>query len=201
MKKIFLILFVLVFSNAFSQSIKDKTVLGNFVLGVDSFKTCMDDNNISAFQVYEVTDEVADIKKVTLNEARYNGANCRIILLFVNDLLYGVRYYPSPVNYTQEMKNLKQSYANAEIDGKEFWKEFNLLNNEMYRYDKKLKAYKSYLDKRFNIMQTMGDNEEWLQDYFNSDIEITFDVDGNFDESFVHYSTKLAKQYPQYKNF
>lgn len=136
-----------------------------------------------------------------MNESRYNGANCRIVLLFVNDLLYGVRYYPSPFNYTQELKSLKEKYASAEIDGREFWKEFNSLSKEMNRYDNKLKAYKSYLDKRFNVMQTMGDSDEWLQDYFNSDIEITFDVDGNYDESFVHYSTKMVKQYPQYINF
>ena len=50
-------------------------------------------------------------------------------------------------------------------------------------------------------MQTMGDDEDWMGEYFNSDIQIEFDVDGNYDESFVHYSTVLLKKYPQYKNF
>lgn len=63
MKKLVLILFVFIFTSSFSQSIKDKTVLGRFALGVDSFKTCMSQNNISEFQVYEVTDDVANIKK------------------------------------------------------------------------------------------------------------------------------------------
>lgn len=200
MKKILLILLVILSGTVFAQNLKDKTVLGHFVLGVDSFDNVLVRNNIAEYNVYEVVD-VANIKKITLNEYRYNGSNCRIILLFVNDLLYGLRYYPAPFNYTYELKELKLQFANNQIDDREYYRKFISLSNQMHRYDNKLKDYKKYLDTRFNRMQTMGDDEDWMGEYFNSDIQIEFDVDGNYDESFVHYSTVLLKKYPQYKNF
>lgn len=199
MKKILLLLFVILSTTVFSQN-KDKTILGCFVLGVDSFPNTLNNINISEYDVYEAVDYVGNLKKVVVNNFRYKGSDCRLILLFINNKLYGVRYYPSPFNFTYNLRELKQQYNNGEIIDNEYYREYMYLSKKMNRYDNRLRSYVKYLDTHFNKMQIMGSCNS-IGKYFNSHITIEFDIDGNYDESFIHYSTELMGKYPQFKNF
>ena len=75
-----------------------------------------------------------------------------------------------------------------------------LVNNHLFsvryypRTDKRIVKYMTFLDTKYN---TYFNKQAW----FNQFVEIEYDVDGNEDESFVHYDSGLLKKYPQYKDF
>jgi hypothetical protein len=150
-----LFLFVMLLSlNSFSQKdAKDKTVLNKFILGYDSEKTLKEKCDITELSYHEFD---GNVTKITLNEHIYKQRSVKVILLLVNDNLYGVRFYP---------KN-----------------------------DKMLVKYEEYLDTNFESKFT---KQEWHNNY----IQIDYEMDGNYDESFVHYDIALLKKYPQYKDF
>lgn len=75
-----------------------------------------------------------------------------------------------------------------------------IINDELYsvRYypktDKAFQRYIKYLNTEFNILGYVK------QKWDNESIEIIYEIDGEFQESFVHYYLPLLKKYPQYKN-
>lgn len=75
-----------------------------------------------------------------------------------------------------------------------------LVDNTLYsvryypRTDKRIEKYMTFLDTKYN---TYFSKQIW----FNQFIEIEYDVDGNENESFIHYDSGLLKKYPQYKDF
>lgn len=78
--------------------------------------------------------------------------------------------------------------------------ELILINDELYsvRYypnnDRAFQRYVKYLNTEFNILGYVR------QSWFNEVVEINYEIDGNYNESFVHYYIPLLKKYPQYKN-
>jgi hypothetical protein len=153
--KTLLMLFCLLFSlNSFSQKdAKAKTVLNKFILGYDNEKTLKEKVDMNELNYYSFDN---DVTRITLNEYVYKQRTIKVVLLLIDNNLYGVRYYP---------KN-----------------------------DKMLFKYQDYLDKNF---ESKFIKQEWHNNY----IQVNYDIDGNYNESFVHYDIELLKKYPQYKDF
>lgn len=165
MKNLLVILIMLLSFNSFSQiDIKAKTVLSKFILGFDTEKTLKEKIDMNGLNSYDF-DDVNKITRITLDEYFYKQRAVKVVLLLVNNDLYGVKYYPKNENTYQKYLNL--------------------------------------LDKNYNRLNVQGsDYESW----FNSYIEIFYeldptDINGNFDEYFIHYDSELLKKYPQYKTF
>ena len=156
-----LMLFVIIFlcvGNVFSQfDIKSRTVLNKFVLGYDNEKTLSQKVEFDELSVYTDYDGKCEVTKITLTEYMYKLNAVKVVLLLVDDNLYGVRFYPK----NDKMVMKYESILNSTI-------------------------YNSYFTKK-----------EW----FNKYVIIYYNIDGNFEESYVHYDVNLLRKFPQYMDF
>jgi len=157
MKQILLVLLLILSTSVFSQTLKNKTVLGKFVLGYDTEKSLSEKIGFDEINIDYEYDGKAEITFIRINEYMYKFNAVKIVLVLINDDLYSVRYYP---------KNDKNFYK-----------------------------YRKYLSTEYNIM-----SKNIEKSWFNKYIEVDYDMDGNYDESFIHYYIPLLNKYPQYKN-
>jgi len=94
MKKLLIVLFVFVVSiSASAQSYGKSKVLNRFYVGFDNEKKIKDDLNYNDLQEYSLFNK-ADLKLIRFNGYMYKNQACNIVLLLVDDVLYGVQYYP-----------------------------------------------------------------------------------------------------------
>lgn len=101
MKKILLILLILI-SNTLYSSEMIYRVLDVFVLG-DSIENVLPLIKVDSLITQYDNDNKLD--KVVVNDFYFNKNSVKVVLLFVNNRLYGVRYYP--INDKEFYKYLK----------------------------------------------------------------------------------------------
>ena len=101
MKKILLILLILISNTLYSSELIYK-VLDAFVLG-DSIENVLPLIKVDSLLTQFDNDNKLD--KIVVNNFYFNKNYVKIVLLFVNDRLYGVRYYP--INDKEFYKYLK----------------------------------------------------------------------------------------------
>lgn len=142
-------------------SSKPTKVLGKFVLNQDGMQRLNELLKLDELNVYEFCGYNDHIKRIIVNDHIYMGKRCKIVLLLVNDVLYGVQYYPSDKDYYRYVKRLNRCFSRTT----------------------------SYVVDRKEV--------EW----FNDDVIVRKGLTGKYEDYFVHYSKRMLKRYPDYKDF
>lgn len=129
---VLLILVAFILEGYESQNNKDRTVLNNFILGIDNSSTITKKIQIDELNVEFEYDGVAEVTKITTDQYLYKGTICKISLLLVDDNLYAVQYYP---------KNDKK----IENYRKMLWTKYNVLDQSQNHF-----WFNSYIEVKYN---------------------------------------------------
>lgn len=155
-----LLITMIMLTLGFMEKLKaqDVKILNKFELGKDSLESLVKKIDIDELNLNTEFDGNNEYDVIRYDFYKYNKERVRIVLLLVNNRLYGVRFYPKD---NDDYVNRYRQYLNV--------------------------TYKKY----------PKDDDTWL----SSKVMVHREIDGNFDESFVHYDVKLLVKYPQYKDF
>jgi len=140
------------------KNTKDRTVLNNFILGVDNSSTLSKKIQLDELNVEFEYDGIVEITKITSDHYLYRGSLCKVSLLLINDNLYAIQYYPKNDNRSEKYRNMLWTKYNVlDQNQNHFW--FNccieIKYNEDDNNDKSfihydlnlLKKYPQYKDK------------------------------------------------------
>jgi len=86
------LLFVVMVAN--SQAYYESKVLNLYFVGFDSMEQIKEKSNFDELNVYSDELNGNHIDRITLNNQIYKNRSCKIVMLLVNNTLYGVQYYP-----------------------------------------------------------------------------------------------------------
>lgn len=144
MKKTLILLVFLLFTIlAFGQHYSESKVLNKFYIGFDTEKNVKKDLNYDELQEYNFSD-VDNLKLIRLNGYIYKNQSCDIVMLFVNDILYGIQYYPKKDNrILNYISNLNKNYK-IEIGWKNPLSEVVWSNNSLIIYKEMTANYEEY---------------------------------------------------------
>lgn len=190
MKNLLFVILLVLCSSVYSQNIKGRTVLDYFILGVDSIESIQEKIDFPEYNVYEC------IYPDGVNGTRimYDLPNLvRINILLLNDTLYAIQYYPYYYNIADELNNIKDDWSKGLLSKSRLEKLISKTEKSGKKTEELVSKYKNYLNIKYNAYDT---NSHW----FNSDVEIYYDVDGNEMKSFIHYDYKMMKKYHKYKD-
>lgn len=106
----FLLLFVSTVSR--SQGYYESKILDVIHVGFDSEKQLKNVISYSEVQEYSDFDVADNVKKITLFGYMYNNTACNLTILLVNDVVYGVQYYPlKDKHFLKYTARLDKKYA------------------------------------------------------------------------------------------
>jgi hypothetical protein len=95
MKKIlFLVVFLGITNSVFSQFYYESKVLNLFFVGFDTEWQLKQKADLSELNVYSDNMNGHEVKRIILNDYMYKNKSCKVVLFLVDDVLYGVQYYP-----------------------------------------------------------------------------------------------------------
>lgn len=108
MRNIILFILLLCSTSLFSKEVKDRLVLDKFELGLDDFNSIKNKVPTTELDIYQFKDNVM---RLSYDNFRYKSNHCKIVLLLVDNKLYGVRYYPlSDRSYDKYINFLNKNY-------------------------------------------------------------------------------------------
>lgn len=154
-----IIMFLFLSTNIFSQGLKERTVLNNFILWYDNEETIKEKTHFNELNYYEY-DSSDKIVKIRLNEYMYKQQVCNVVLTIINNELYSVEYVPKNDKRCEKyIRKLNSTKYNLKYQGGKFINWFNSYveiyldedgNGQKYfiHYDSELlKKYPQYKDK------------------------------------------------------
>lgn len=96
----------------FSQTVNDKVIFNKYIVGVDNIKSVMEKSKASEWNVSDITHNNND-KYVIITPKKYDQKinEESFTFLFINDVLYCVKYYPnSDKKYNRYCEYLNKKY-------------------------------------------------------------------------------------------
>ena len=101
------------------KNTKDRTVLNNFILGVDNSSTLSKKIQLDELNVEFEYDGIVEITKITSDHYLYRGSLCKVSLLLINDNLYAIQYYPKNDNRSEKLSAKKVDLPKEDIINKD----------------------------------------------------------------------------------
>jgi hypothetical protein len=163
---------------------KNKQVLNKFILGKDSYSSVLNKLSSNLIDVYtEYDGNELRVLKTQFSIQHLNEADIEFV--FINNALYSVRIFPCQSVDNRILK------LDENINSKRYKKDLKKLNTELNNCNKFTENYIKTLNSDLYVYFT---NQEWR----NENIEVYYELDSDFTESFVHYDTELITLYPKY---
>ena len=120
--------------------IKSRTVLDKFILGLDTYESLNNKILIPNLEIYGLDHDT--VKAISIKNKSIKKYIGNVLLVLVNDTLYGVKYYPDDRNVEKYYNHLNDYYESDSID--EWHNEYILIR---YNLDTNFKESFTHYDK------------------------------------------------------